>query len=204
MQPFLHSTRNISIFTATPLILFACLFHPSNSQAVPDDSIVFTTQAGWNDMRACAKCPLQFNAGFCNIGYLIVNIVGCETNACLCRASTLGEAIDVYSDEALELCSNYDDQRTATSFLSQYCADKGYTSIDYGNSNVASKTTGAYTTTATVTMYSFATVTLSSSGSRMIPAPFEGPVVLGLNVGPCGLLSAIVASLIPVIWWLQP
>jgi hypothetical protein len=127
-----------------------------------------TTQAGWNHLRACVKCLLVFNAGICNVGMLVANIVGCETNNCLCRPSILGEAIEVFGDEALQLCSNYDDQRTATSFLSQYCANKGYTSIEYP-STVAAETTGASTVTAPV--FTTVTETIRSEGSLLLRPP---------------------------------
>ncbi|KAI1116510.1 hypothetical protein F5Y14DRAFT_449023 [Nemania sp. NC0429] len=77
------------------------------AQAIQDDSIAYTTLSGWGDMRA----------------------FGCKTNACLCRPITLEEGVEFIDQKVVSLCSNYDDQKTATDFLLRYCSNHGYTSV---------------------------------------------------------------------------
>lgn len=135
------------------------------AQAINADQIIFTTQPGWIDMRSCARCPFVVDFGVCNIGNDISGRAGCNTNACLCRPSTLGEAVSILGSEVLALCSNYDDQRTATSFLIAYCSAHGYTSV---GSAVFATETGACTITAatrTVTV----TATIRVSGAAAFP-----------------------------------
>jgi hypothetical protein len=92
------------------------------AQAVDGDKIDFTTLDGWIDLRSCLQG--------CFTGYgAIQNQVGCQTNVCLCRASTLGEAVPEVANKAFSDCSNLDDKTSAISVLTAYCAGKGYTSI---------------------------------------------------------------------------
>uniref|UniRef100_A0A0B7KEP4 Extracellular membrane protein CFEM domain-containing protein n=1 Tax=Bionectria ochroleuca TaxID=29856 RepID=A0A0B7KEP4_BIOOC len=120
------------------LLLLSFLLNDCEAQAVDKDEVVWTTQSGWNDMKTCAKC--KFDYLFCNWPGNLQGDIGCSTNACMCRASTLGQTLKKVSDSVLSACSNYDDQRDATSFLIAYCSDKGYTSI--GSAVIASSTDG--------------------------------------------------------------
>ncbi|CAH0046620.1 unnamed protein product [Clonostachys solani] len=118
------------------LLLLSFLVNDCGAQAVNNDEVVWTTQSGWNDMKKCARC--KFDYVFCNWPGSLQGDIGCNTNACMCRASTLGQTLKKVSDSVLSACSNYDDQRDATSFLIAYCSDKGYTSI--GSAVIASST----------------------------------------------------------------
>ncbi|KAH7310627.1 hypothetical protein B0I35DRAFT_463237 [Stachybotrys elegans] len=109
------------------ILIFISLLAPGNSQAIADDEINFPSQPGWNDMRACARC--YFDSSTCNWFYDLTTDLGCINNACICRASTLGQAIENISSGILSACSNYDDQATATDFMKAYCSDRGYTSV---------------------------------------------------------------------------
>ncbi|KAI1360337.1 hypothetical protein F5Y08DRAFT_343771 [Xylaria arbuscula] len=124
----------------------------ASAQAISDDSIVYTTLSGWNDMRACARCPFQVNFSICGAGDVLNDVLGCQTNACLCRPSTLGEAVEVIDEKVISLCSNYDDQSTATDFLLRYCSEHGYTSVETAAASPTGASLTAITTvTATVT-----------------------------------------------------
>lgn len=150
------------------ILLLLLLVGPRHcvGQAIDADQIIFTTQPGWVDMKACAKCPFLINFSVCNVGNDISNRVGgCLTNACLCRASTLGQAVDILGEEVLSLCSNYDDQRTATSFLLAYCSVHGYTSV---GSAVLTTETGACTVAAVTQTVTVAT-TVTVSGAAAFP-----------------------------------
>lgn len=148
------------------LFLLSFLLNGCGAQAVDKDQVVWTTQSGWKDMKTCAKC--NFDYLFCNWPGNLQGDIGCSTNACMCRASTLGQTLKKVSDSVLSACSNYDDQRDATSFLIAYCSDKGYTSI---GSAVIASSTGAFTVTETVTVSVvtqtvFVSVVSSGSSSR--------------------------------------
>jgi hypothetical protein len=149
------------------LLLLSFLLNDCEAQAVDKDEVVWTTQSGWNDMKTCAKC--KFDYLFCNWPGNLQGDIGCSTNACMCRASTLGQTLKKVSDSVLSACSNYDDQRDATSFLIAYCSDKGYTSI---GSAVIASSTGAFTVTETVTVSVVTqTVFVSAVSSRSLSRP---------------------------------
>lgn len=149
------------------LLLLSFLLNGCEAQAVDKDEVVWTTQSGWNDLKTCAKC--KFDYLFCNWPGNLQGDIGCSTNACMCRASTLGQTLKKVSDSVLSACSNYDNQRDATSFLIAYCSDKGYTSI---GSAVIASSTGAFTVTETVTVSVVTqTVLVSAVSSRSLSRP---------------------------------
>ncbi|KAI1427071.1 hypothetical protein F5Y12DRAFT_195759 [Xylaria sp. FL1777] len=111
------------------------------AQLVSNDYVVYTTFSGWEDMRACARCPFQIDFRVCGVGDDLNNALGCMTNACLCRPSTLEEAAEFLDDKVISLCSNSDDQTTATEFLLRYCSAHGYTSVGTATSSTVSSET---------------------------------------------------------------
>ncbi|KAI0509192.1 hypothetical protein F5B22DRAFT_649241 [Xylaria bambusicola] len=150
------SPNHASLYILAQLILALCT---ASAQIISDDSIVYTTLAGWRDMRACAQCPFRGNAHDCH-GELVDVVVGCQTNACLCRPSTLEQAVDSIDEQVLSLCSNYEDQRTATDFLLRYCSDHGYTSVATASvSPTGACLTAAAAAAATVTVTEIVTTT---------------------------------------------
>jgi hypothetical protein len=153
---------------------FAILSPGVLSQALQSDVVDFTKLSVWPNLRSCLQ--MCFNTcGF--LGGCPDNValaVGCETNACLCRPSTLGDGVEIVSNLALSRCKNLDDQTSATSVLKSYCSVKGYTSIVAPT--LLPPTSGAFTTTATVTV-AVATVTVShtvvvSASSKNISPPW--------------------------------
>ncbi|KAI0112525.1 hypothetical protein GGR51DRAFT_557108 [Nemania sp. FL0031] len=120
------------------------------AQVIEDDSIVYTTVSGWEDMRACARCPFRVTYNICGAGDFVNDAIGCVTNACLCRASTLEQAIEFVDEKVLSLCSNYDDQSTASEFLLRYCSTHGYTSVG----TAATPTVSSETTTSQTSSHS--------------------------------------------------
>ncbi|KAI1171016.1 hypothetical protein F4777DRAFT_83080 [Nemania sp. FL0916] len=151
---------NLILLTVIHSLLSICI-RTVAAQAIQDDSIVYTTLGGWGDMRACARCPFQVNFGICGVGDFLNDAVGCMTNACLCRPSTLEEAVEFIDERVISLCSNYDDQSTATDFLLRYCSTHGYTLVG----TPATPTGAFFTATVTVTK-TVVTQTVFRSGAR--------------------------------------
>ena len=90
--------------------------------------------------------------------------IGCGTNACLCRADTLGSAEQILSSAVSQSCSYIQDISTVTSMLVSYSLAKGYMSII--EPTILATTgacTQAQTATATVTAYVTQYVTVSST-----------------------------------------
>jgi hypothetical protein len=147
----------------TTLLLLSV--HHVEAQAINPDLVVWTTISQWQDLRTCVQGALV-GEGLGDNFRSIQELVGCTTNACLCRADTLGSAEQIISSEASTLCSDVQDISTATSILSSYCSAKGYTSI-IQPTILASTTAGAYTyvptPTATVTAYVTQYVTVSGA-----------------------------------------
>ena len=174
-QPLLRSLAQLPVF----VVIFVAAIQKCIAQVVQDDAIVYTTQPGWIDMRVCAKCPFGVNDGRCAYVSKINDRIGCDTNACLCRASTLGQAVGWVAEDVLSICSNYDDQATATNFLLAYCSDKGYTAV---GSSVPAETTGASSLTATATVtkavVATKTVILSAAASSRHKHNIEIPYIL--------------------------
>ncbi|KAI9148170.1 rhamnogalacturonyl hydrolase [Paramyrothecium foliicola] len=79
----------------------------------------------------------------------------------------LGEAIDVIDEEVVSACSNYDDQRAATSFLKAYCSGRGFSSI----ANAIPATTTEQSTSQPVS--SLPQITASEAKDRNIPSDSE-------------------------------
>ncbi|KAH8667835.1 hypothetical protein BGZ61DRAFT_558346 [Ilyonectria robusta] len=104
-------------------VLLASLILTTNAQAIDANLIDITKYSDWNDLRACVQCWLSTCPGN------VFRLFGCTTNACACRASTLGSIIPVLEDGVVSACSNLDDASTAVSVLKGYCSEKGYTSI---------------------------------------------------------------------------
>jgi hypothetical protein len=140
-----------------PLLFLGVLFSSfsiSKAQAIDPDLVIWTTIAGYKDLKTCLQTCL----------YETPFDVGCKTNACLCRPDTQGLALQSLSSRALSTCSAYQDQSTAVSILTAYCDAKGYTSII---APTVLQTTGACTSTSvpTKTQYVTAYVTIYHSSS---------------------------------------
>ncbi|KAF2183016.1 hypothetical protein K469DRAFT_710962, partial [Zopfia rhizophila CBS 207.26] len=158
---YLRSNRSSPRLLAVGLCVLLCM-HKVTCQVISDDSIVFSTMAGWKDMRSCVTCAF----GGVSCSSEVLKRAGCETNKCLCKSSLLGEVVKDIGELALSYCSNYDDQKTATSFMLAYCSQKGYTSI--GSVVEAPETTGQATETigafiATTTVTAVVTVLVSAA-----------------------------------------
>jgi hypothetical protein len=137
------------------LCLWISHFHLVIAQAIDPDIIDFTKISGWKDLRVCLQgCFLAFHPP-------VQETAGCTTNACLCRPSTLGLAIQAASDCALKGCQNLDDQVTARKIVIDYCAAKGYTSIV--SPTVLQSSTGAFTVTVIHSATATQTVVASSA-----------------------------------------
>ena len=123
------------------------------AQAVSQDAVDFTAIAIWNDLRSCLQdCLDGWND--------IASDVQCSTNACFCRADTLGLAVEEIGPMVMSACSDIQDTESATSILTAYYAAKGSTSIIQPTDLPS---TGASTVTvdgaaATVTQYAYETV----------------------------------------------
>lgn len=175
-----------SVFAVCSLLYGLVILHPVAGQAIDNDKIDFTKMSGWNDLRRCVKC-IMWDCGN------LLRGVGCETNACLCRPSTLGEAVKKASDEVLSYCSNFDDQSTATSILTSYCSAKGYTGIQ---SPVLVTSTGASTVTVTTaasvrTIRATTTILSSDASTKVLASPR-----IGLEFG-----VALIALALLSVWW---
>jgi hypothetical protein len=144
----------------TTLLLLSV--HHVEAQAIDPDLVVWTTISQWQDLRACVQGALNGNW---NPG--IQHMVGCSTNACLCRPDTLGSAEQSLSSEVSTLCSDVQDISTATSILLSYCSAKGYTSIIQPTILASSGAcTAVPTPTATVTAYVTQYVTASGASCK--------------------------------------
>lgn len=167
-----------SISGAGRQLQYLCLFfafllslaHWSTAQRTEDDDIDFPSEPGFDDMRECAACPLR-GTGVCSSDDDLADLVGCDTNTCLCREDILELAIKDLGDMVISLCSNSNDQKTATNFLSAYCSNKGYTMT---GSPATASATGASVVTVTETVNAAASSTavetiVSSAGSSLAP-----------------------------------
>lgn len=156
-----HS-RSVSANAGSGNIVFFLLWwllyiRAAQAQAIDPDNINFKSISGWKDLRGCLQYVFDACYGSWGCHENVAGSVQCLTNACLCRPSTLGAAIQAARAQALKECQNLDDQAQAETIVVDYCASRGYTSIV---SPTVLPSTGA--STATVT--SFFTVTVSSSG----------------------------------------
>lgn len=66
----------------------------------------------------------------------------------------------------MKYCSNLDDETSAVSILTQYCADKGYTSIV--EPTILATPTGAFTVTVTEDSYTAVAITCYVSTASMV------------------------------------
>lgn len=165
-------------------VLLASLILTTNAQAIDANLIDVTKYPDWADLRACVQCWLSTCPGN------VFRVFGCTTNACACRASTLGSMIPVLEDGVISACSNLDDASTAVSVLKGYCSEKGYTSIV---EPTILETTGAFTVTA------FATATVTMVENEVVSAaPSDsGPLQLAFGVA---LLACLMTLATPTIW----
>ncbi|KAE9369171.1 hypothetical protein N431DRAFT_560073 [Stipitochalara longipes BDJ] len=153
---YFKKSNNLLLFA-----LWAFTWATANAQAVDPDIVNFKTIAIWDDLKACLTNNI-FGGYYSGIWVTM----GCQTNACFCRADTLGAAVNSVSVAAFSDCSDFQDQSTAVSVLTAYCAAKGYTSII---TPTILQSTGACTITAglaaTKTQYVTAYVTVYASNS---------------------------------------
>jgi len=159
------------------------------AQAVDPDAIDFSVVSGWKDLRGCVQCWLQ------TCWDNIAEREQCKTNACLCRGSTLGEAIPKLSQGVMSYCSNIDDASTAVSVLTAYCSAKGYTQV------VAPTTlqpTGAFTVTVTET--TAATVTVTQRVSAGSP-PLAPPRFAAASAALVWLMAMAGAPFVWMLYW---
>ena len=128
------------MLTTALLVLFAhflLLVHPSYSQSfstsftptatskIPTaatESVDFTTITAWPALPGCLKQQLQLYEGG------VAAWIGCNDNHCLCH-ELFAEAENDLASDALQECSYVSDMNSATSILSEYCQQKGYTSL---------------------------------------------------------------------------
>lgn len=150
------------------IVTIQVLAHLSHAQQVDPDTVSFKTIAIFNDLRQCLKDvldPCSNYGGTCPNN----NIADCKTNACFCRASTLGQAVINAGALVMSRCSNLDDRSSATSIVTRYCADKGYTEIvtpTILTSGVSRTVTITATPTAARTVTAYATRTIYASAAR--------------------------------------
>jgi len=121
--------------------LVCLLTPPAKPQAIDTDKIDYTIMPGYTNLRGCVI--------WC-FGWRTQDAVGCYTNACLCRPSTLYTALQSFRACATEGCQNLDDVNEGTTVIKDYCIRKGYTS-GIGTPTVLPSTLSG---TATVTVYS--------------------------------------------------
>ena len=134
----------------SPLLIvifsFIILLRQAVAQAVDPDVVDFSTIDGYDDLRECVQNRLYWIGG--DVG-CSTNADGYYTNACLCRPSTLGSAVQIIQQKTMEDCENIDDKNIAKTILLNWCSSKGYTSVV--TPIVLPSLTGGYTVTATVT-----------------------------------------------------
>ena len=147
-----------------PLAILSLFLHHVSAQAINPDLVVWTTIGHWADLRSCVQFSL---AGAYLTEPAIQDRVECTTNACLCRADTLGSAEQILSSVVLAGCSDFEDQTTAVSILTSYCAAKGYTSIL--PPTILPATTGACTASPTATVTAYVTQYVTVSGANSMP-----------------------------------
>ena len=182
--PFSNWSRVFLLF-----LLWLSTWRTADAQAVNPDLVNFKTISIWNDLKDCLKYDIFGDDG----GYAGIWVkMGCQTNACFCRADTLGAAINSVSIAAFSDCSDFQDQSTAISVLTAYCADKGYTSII---TPTILQSTGACTITtnlaATTTQYVTAYVTVYVSNSPRATQLSRGSALVAV--------SFVLASMLPYV-----
>ncbi|KAF3924362.1 hypothetical protein AA313_de0201883 [Arthrobotrys entomopaga] len=125
------------------------------------NTINFSTAPVFNDLKKCLKAVFAYDYSI-NDGP-VYKVIGCVTNDCICRADTLQQAITSAGSMALSQCSNTNDKLSATSILSAYCSDNGFTegnAVATPTDNSGAPVTVFATTTVGVVT---ATVTVSSA-----------------------------------------
>jgi len=173
----INARSRISLLSLIITILTFAI-SPVNSQAINPDLIDFTTIKLWPDLKICLQN--------CFTGYYdIQHNIGCTTNACLCRADTLGDAAQKVQTKALSSCSNIADQTSASSILTAYCSAKGYTNVipptilATGASCTASPSK-TIISTSYVTVLSYSTVYVRSAGALSYEVR-EVPVLIAIG-----------------------
>ncbi|EPS45937.1 hypothetical protein H072_91 [Dactylellina haptotyla CBS 200.50] len=132
-------------------VLPTLLLSASLASAQQTNTIDFTTIGVYPDLKKCLKAVFYLDYSI-NSGP-VQKKIGCDTNECICRADTLEQAVTTAGSMALSACSNTNDKISATSILTQYCVDHGFTA---GNA-VATPSSGAG---AAVTVFATTTVGL--------------------------------------------
>jgi hypothetical protein len=117
---FLTNITMISLHTVLNTVSFILLLLPYTAAQV----IVFEDGPGWSNLKSCVQNCFITEGGTENVEA----ILGCNTNACICRPDTLQSAGSIVSSLANELCTNTPDVETATSFLTAFCSSAGFTS----------------------------------------------------------------------------
>lgn len=215
MQLFECKTGSVGLQLFVLGALLSCAEIQICAQQIASDTIDFSTIEIWDDLRSCLKDVFN-TCGF--LGGCRDNValeVGCQTNACLCRASTLGEAVGDASNLAISYCSNYDDQSSATSILTSYCSVRGYTSIvapttvTSGASTITvtayktvredETTTATVTATAKTTVKAEATATVTVSGGESVSSAAEARPE-AQNLGVWIVVCAIAHFAIPILF----
>ncbi|KAK6531717.1 hypothetical protein TWF694_002893 [Orbilia ellipsospora] len=101
------------------------LFISASLVSAQTNTINFSTVPVFNDLKKCLKAVFAYDYSV-NDGP-VYKVIGCTTNDCICRADTLQQAITSAGSMALSQCSNTNDKLSATSILSAYCTDNGFT-----------------------------------------------------------------------------
>ncbi|KAK3326972.1 hypothetical protein B0T19DRAFT_420492 [Cercophora scortea] len=179
---------------AVTILLLMGYIRLAASQAVDPDKINFATMSQWKDLRDCVRCQLQSCYGN------IADYEGCATNGCICRGSTLGDAIPKLRGDTLSYCSNLDDASTAVSVLTAYCASKGYTQV-VQPTILQTTTTGAYTVTITQAAVTVTQTRTANAAAGAAPKVLRsgGPVPPYL----VATLAAVIATFAAPFLWLQ-
>ncbi|KAJ6258538.1 hypothetical protein Dda_6582 [Drechslerella dactyloides] len=153
------------------LLLSSSLVHAQ----VANNDVDFSTVSIYGDLKRCLKAVFVLDYGI--NGGPVQRKIGCETNDCLCRADTLEQAVVTAGSMAQSQCSNSNDKLSATSILTAYCSDHGFTDViavpTGNNAGAAAVTVFATTTVAMVTQ----TVTVSAASSGLL-----SPLLLGRGV----------------------
>ena len=104
-----------------------CLLPLATTQAIDEDKVDFTLIPGYTNLRGCVRGCF----GECNVGCTGPDgDLGCLTNQCLCRPSSLYAGIQYVVGCTRKGCQNLDDVQLANDSLAAYCRLKGYTRIE--------------------------------------------------------------------------
>ena len=94
----------------------------SNSPTRVNEPVDFSTITAWSALPLCLQQQLQLYDGG------VAAWIGCNNNFCLCSES-FAAAEDQLASDALQECSYVSNMNSATSILSEYCSQHGFTRL---------------------------------------------------------------------------